>query len=102
MSRKRKPISQEEQSRRFEEAAREAGADTSDEVLERIVRQIAEPRQGTIQVTGISEVSARKKLAAWKRRNPKAKIISEEVKSATHTGTWGKTAAIFIIAKYEQ
>jgi hypothetical protein len=43
MKRKHKPISQEEQSRRFEEAAREAGVDTSDETLERIVRQIAKP-----------------------------------------------------------
>jgi hypothetical protein len=43
MKRKRKPISQEEQSRRFEEAAHEAGVDTSDEALERIVRQIAKP-----------------------------------------------------------
>ena len=43
MSRKRKPISQEEQSRRFEEAAREAGVDTSDETLERLVRQVVKP-----------------------------------------------------------
>ena len=99
----RKPISKAEQSRRFEEAAREAGVDASDDTLERIVRQIAKPRQGTIQVTGTSEVSARKKLAAWRRKNPKAKIISEEVKSATHlTGTWGKAAPVFIIVKYEQ
>jgi hypothetical protein len=41
MARKRKPVSQEEQSRRFEEAAREAGVDASPETLERIVRQIA-------------------------------------------------------------
>ena len=81
---RRQPISKAEQQRRFDEAAREAGVATSDEALEHIVRQIAKPRQGTIQVTGISEVSARKKLAAWKRHNPKAKIISEEVKSATH------------------
>jgi hypothetical protein len=43
MTRKRKPISKEEQRRRFEEAAREAGVDTSDATLERIVRQIAKP-----------------------------------------------------------
>ena len=40
---KRKPISKEEQRRRFEQAAREAGADTRDKTLERIVRQIAKP-----------------------------------------------------------
>lgn len=99
--RKRKPLSPAEQSQRFIEAAREAGVDTSDETLERIVRQIARPRQGTIHVTGVSEVSARKKLAAWKRKNPKAKIISEEVKSVTHLDG-GKTAAVFIVVKYEQ
>jgi len=43
MTRKRKPISQEEQSRRFEQAAREAGVDTSDETLERLVRQVVKP-----------------------------------------------------------
>jgi hypothetical protein len=41
MKRKRKPISQAEQSRRFEEAAREAGVDASDATLKRIVRQAA-------------------------------------------------------------
>jgi hypothetical protein len=41
MKRKRKPISQAEQSRRFLEAAREAGVDTSPDTLERIVRKIA-------------------------------------------------------------
>lgn len=34
-------MSQKEQSRRFEEAAREAGVDTRPETLERIIRQIA-------------------------------------------------------------
>ena len=41
MARKRKPIPQKEQSKRFEEAAREAGVDTSPKTLERIIRQIA-------------------------------------------------------------
>ena len=41
MPRKRKPISQAEQSRRFEEVAREAGVDTRPETLERIIRRIA-------------------------------------------------------------
>ena len=43
VARKQKPISQEEQSRRFEEAAREAGVDTSDETLERLARQVVKP-----------------------------------------------------------
>jgi len=38
---KRKPISKTEQRRRFEQAAREAGVDTSPGTLEHIVRQIA-------------------------------------------------------------
>jgi hypothetical protein len=41
MKRKKKPISQAEQSRRFLDAARKAGVDTSPEALERIVRKIA-------------------------------------------------------------
>jgi hypothetical protein len=41
----KKPISQAEQSRRFLEAAREAGVDESPETLGRIVRQIAKPPQ---------------------------------------------------------
>ncbi len=57
----------------------------------------------SLQFTTHSEVMREKEpRGAWKRRNPKAKIISEEVKSATHIGTWGRTAAVFIIAKYEQ
>ena len=40
MARKRKPITQEEQSRRFEEAAREAGVSVDNDTLAEIVRQI--------------------------------------------------------------
>ena len=45
MGKKRKPLTPEEQSKRFEEAARDAGVDTSDETLERIVRKIAKTPQ---------------------------------------------------------
>jgi hypothetical protein len=45
MKRKRKPISQAEQARRFEEAARGAGVDTSDETLKRIIRKVARQPQ---------------------------------------------------------
>jgi hypothetical protein len=38
---RKKPISQAEQSRRFLEAAREAGVDTRDQTLARIVRKIS-------------------------------------------------------------
>jgi hypothetical protein len=40
---KHKPISKEEQRRRSEQASREAGGDTRDKSLERVVRQIAKP-----------------------------------------------------------
>jgi len=41
----RKPkLTQEEQSKRFEEAAREAGVDTRQESLERLVRKLAKKR----------------------------------------------------------
>ena len=43
MARKRNPISDEEQRKRFEKAVREAGVDVSDKTLERIVRRIAKP-----------------------------------------------------------
>lgn len=51
MAKKRKPVSKEEQRRRFEEAAREAGVDTSDVTLERIVRQIAKPAPKPVKAT---------------------------------------------------
>jgi hypothetical protein len=41
MKRKREPVSQEEQSRRFIEAAQKAGVEAADDTLERIVRRIA-------------------------------------------------------------
>ena len=47
MKRKPKKLTQAEQSRRFIEAAREAGVDTSDMTLGRIVRQIVKPPKKT-------------------------------------------------------
>jgi hypothetical protein len=44
MKRKPKRLTQAEQSRRFIKAAREAGVDTGDKTLERIVRKIAPKR----------------------------------------------------------
>ena len=46
---KPKPVSQEEQSRRFIEAAQEAGVDADDATLKRIVRKIAKvpPKQAS-------------------------------------------------------
>ena len=64
---KRKPISKEEQRRRFEQAAREAGADTRDKTLERIVRQIAKPSPKPAKPYG-------KKSEKW-FRYPKAWLI---------------------------
>ena len=44
--RKKKPISQAEQSRRFLQAAREAGVDEkeADKTLERVIREIRPPK----------------------------------------------------------
>jgi hypothetical protein len=46
MARKRKPISQAEQSRRFLQAAREAGVDErqADKTLEKVIREIRQKK----------------------------------------------------------
>ena len=71
MARKRKPVPQKEQPRRFIEAAREAGVEADDSVLENIVRK------KTMTFTAPTEEEARKRLAEWRRSNPNATIIFE-------------------------
>ena len=67
MARKSKPrLSQAEQSKRFIEAAREAGVDESEGILEEAIRKMARPATETTDFQGITEKGARQKLEDWK------------------------------------
>ena len=73
---------QKEQPRRFIEAAREAGVEADDSILENIVRKLAKPKK-TMTFTAPTEEEARKRLAEWRRSNPNATIIFEHKSVAT-------------------
>jgi hypothetical protein len=80
MARKPKPkLSQEEQSKRFLEAARELGVD-EDVDLEAVVRRIAKrpsPEKKTKTFTASSEAAVKRQIAEWRRANPGAIIVRQ-------------------------
>jgi hypothetical protein len=101
MKRKRKPISQAEQSRRFLEAARAAGVDADPEALERIVRKVARPKK-TVTFMATTEAVARRQLDQWKRDHPDAIIAKETIKHTTGVGSMKGKTGITLHIVYEE